>query len=165
LNTYYIFNKYLSLYGNIFYLINPRDQNGVSNQKGITPSTKVDTLIMKSGEDINSVPDNYTLRAGANVTVGRVVLTAGLRYEGAPAHDLIGGNDGLRRVGHIFSFEPGIQFKLKKGFLYAFYTLPMARETIQSVPDKTYSDLLGSKYISQGRFANYLIFVGYAFTL
>ena len=165
INTYYVFNEYLSLYGNFFYLINPRDQNGVSNLKGIIPSTRADTLTIKSGEDVNSVPDNYTLRVGANITVGRLVLTAGVRYEGAPAHDLLGGNSGLRRCGHIFSFEPGIQLKLKKGFLYAFYTLPLARETIQSVPDKTYSALLGSKYISQGRFANYLIFVGYAFTL
>ena len=165
INAYYVFNKYLSLYGNFFYLINPRDQNGVSNQKGIIPSTKVDTLLHKSGMDINSVPDNYTLRLGANITIGKLVLTPGFRYEGAPSRDLFGGNSGLRRVGHIFSFEPGIQFKLKKGFLYAFYTLPLARETIQSIPDKTYSAILGSKYISQGRFANYLIFVGYAFTL
>jgi hypothetical protein len=165
LNTYYIFNKYLSFYGNLFYLISPRDQNGVSNQKGIIPSTKVDTLILKSGEDVNSVPDNYTIRTGVNFTYSKFVLTAGLRYEGAPAHDLIGGNSGLRRVGHIFSFEPGIQFKLKKGFFYAFYTFTLDRQTIQSVPDKTYSDLLGSKYISQGRLPSYQIFIGYAFTL
>lgn len=164
-NTFYILNRFVSLYGNFFYLISPRDQNGVSNLKGIIPSQPADFLIIASGEDVNSVPDNYTMRAGANVTIGSLVLTTGLRYEGAPAHDLIGGDSGLRRVGHIFSFEPGMQIKFKKGFLYAFYTLPMARETIQSVPDKTYSALLGSKYISQGRFANYLIFIGYAFTL
>jgi hypothetical protein len=164
INAFYIFNKYLSLYGNFFYLISPRDQNGVSNQKGIIPSKQLDTLAIKSGEDVNSVPDNYTMRAGANFTLGNLVLTTGFRFEGAPAHDLFGGNDGLRRVGHIFSFEPGLQFKFKKGLLYSFYTLPLARETVQTVPDKTYSALLGSKYISQGRFANYLIFVGYAFT-
>jgi hypothetical protein len=163
INGYYVFNKFLSLYGNFFYLINPRDQNGVSNQKGIVLSTKADTLTHKSGMDVNSVPDNYTLRAGANFSIGKIVLTAGIRYEGAPSKDLFGGNSGLRRCGYIFSFEPGVQLKLKKGFLYAFYTLPLARETIQSVPDKTYSALLGSKWISQGRFANYLIFVGYAF--
>ena len=118
-----------------------------------------------SGENVNSVPDNYTARAGANFTIGRLVLTTGFRYEGAPSHDLIGGNNGLRRVGHIFSFEPGIQFKFKKGYFYAFYTIPLDRKTIQSVPDKTYSALLGSKYISPGRFANYLIFVGFAFML
>jgi hypothetical protein len=171
LNAFYIFNNYLSIYGNFFYLISPRDQNGVSNQKGVIaiPPTHKDTLVYiatyKSGEDVNSVPDNYTLRTGVNFTYSKFVLTAGFRYEGAPSRDLFGGNSGLRRVGHIFSFEPGLQFKFKKGFLYTFYTLPLARETIQSVPDKTYSVYWGSKYISQGRFANYLIFVGYAFTL
>ena len=165
INTFYIFNKYLSLYGNFFYLISPRDQNGVSNQKGIIPSIKADTLAILSGEDVNSVPDNYTARAGANFTIGRLVLTTGLRFEGAPSHDLIGGDSGLRRVGHIFSFEPGIQFKFKKGYFYGFYTITIDRRTIQSVPDKTYSELLGSKWISQGRLPSYQIFLGYAFTL
>jgi hypothetical protein len=165
INTFYILNNYLSLYGNFFYLISPRDQNGVSNQKGIIPSLKADTLAIESGEDVNSVPDNYTIRTGVNFTYSKFVLTAGFRYEGAPSHDLIGGNSGLRRVGHIFSFEPGIQFKLKKGFLYAFYTITLDRQTIQSVPDKIYSVLYGSKWISQGRLPSYQIFVGYAFTL
>jgi hypothetical protein len=165
INAFYIFNNHLSLYGNFFYLINPRDQNGVSNQHGNPPANHVDTLVFKSGMDVNSVPDNYTIRTGANYTFfDKLVLTTGFRYEGAPAHDLFGGNNGLRRVGHIFSFEPGLQFKLNRGFIYSFFTLPLARGTIKTVPDKVYSELSGSDYITMGRFANYLVFVGYAFT-
>lgn len=164
-NAFYVFNKHLSIYANFFYLINPRDQNGVSNQHG-NPMGSIpgDSLVYLSGMEVNSVPDNYTIRTGANYTFGKFVLTTGFRYEGAPAHDLFGQNDGLRRVGYIFSFEPGFQFKLKRGFLYSFYTLPLARATIQTVPDKVLSELSGSYSITPGRFANYLIFLGYAFT-
>jgi signal transduction histidine kinase len=77
-----------------------------------------------------------TLRAGANFTSSRFVGTTGLRYEGAPAHDLFGQNDGLRRVGHIFSAEPGVQYKLKKSILYFFVPIPVDTATIQTVPDK-----------------------------
>jgi hypothetical protein len=165
LNGFYVFNKFLSIYGTFFYLINPRDQNGVSNQKGYLPVTHIDSLTYKSGMNVNSVPDNYTTRAGANFTLGKFVVTTGLRYEGAVAHDLFGGDNGLRRVGHIFSIEPGLQFKLKRGLLYSFLTLPVARATIQTVPDKLMSQLLGKTWISGGHFANYLIFIGYAFSL
>ena len=110
-NAFYIFNRMLSVYGNFFYLINPKNQNGVpSIPPNILPSN-VAALFHQTTFDVNSVPDNYTMRAGANFTFDKFVGTAGLRYEGAPAHDLIGQNDGLRRVGHIFSVEPGIQFK------------------------------------------------------
>ncbi|HXB93702.1 MAG TPA: hypothetical protein VNU70_01045, partial [Puia sp.] len=38
LNGYYNFSRKVGLYGNFFYLSNPRDQNGVSNAHGATPS-------------------------------------------------------------------------------------------------------------------------------
>jgi hypothetical protein len=164
LNAFYIFNKHFSAYANFFYLINPRDQNGTSNQHNNPPANATDSLVYKSGMEVNSVPDNYTMRTGANFTLQNFVMTAGLRYEGAPARDLIGENNGLRRVGHIFSIEPGLQYKFRSGFLYSFVTLPLKLETIQTEPDKVYSELSGTYHISGGRFANYLVFVGYAFT-
>jgi hypothetical protein len=165
INGFYIFNENLSLYANLFYLINPRDENGVSNQKGYPAVSNSDSALYKVGMNVNSVPDNYTLRGGVSFTLNKFVLSTGLRYEGAPAHDLFGANNGLRRVGHIFSIEPGLQFKLKKGLLYTFITVPVSRATIQTVPDKAMSALLGRTWISAGHFANYLIFLGYAFTL
>lgn len=49
LNTYYIINKAMSLYGNLFYLINPREQNGVSPLLGRAPSS----VDIKSGRFVN----------------------------------------------------------------------------------------------------------------
>ena len=104
------------------------------------------------------------MRAEANFTFNQLVATTGPRYEGAPAHDLIGKDDGLRRVGYIFSIEPGLQYKFKKSFLYSFVTLPVARATIETVPDERMAAITGTNSITPGHFANSLFFVGYTFT-
>jgi hypothetical protein len=161
INAFYIFNRSFSAFTNLFYLINPVDVNGVSNQPaGAAPNP----VSVKTTADVNSVPDNYTLRAGVNYTYKLLVLTAGARYEGAPAHDLFGENDGLRRAGHILSLEPGIQYKFKKSFLYCFTTIPMSRETFQTVPDKRATQITGIYTITGGDFASLIYFVGYTLT-
>jgi len=163
-NAFYNFSRTISVYANGFYLISPKDVNGVASwPPGILPADAI-ALFHATTYDVNSVPDNYTLRGGANFSFDKLVLTAGLRYEGAPAHDLIGQDDGLRRVGHIFSAEPGLQYKFKKSFLYSFVTLPLARATIETVPDKRMAAITGMNSISPGHFANSLFFVGYTFT-
>jgi hypothetical protein len=163
MNTYYIFNPHTSLYGNFFYLISPKDVNGVAAWPPGLLSPAAVTLFHETTYDVNSVPDNYSMRGGANFTFNELVLTAGLRYEGAPAHDLIGKDDGLRRVGHIFSGEPGIQYKFKKSYLYGFVTIPIDRATIETLPDKEQAAITGKLTITPGHFANYLIYVGYSF--
>jgi len=165
LNAFYFFNKDISVYGNIFYLISPKDQNGVAAWPPGLLDANTTALFHAATYDVNSVPDNYSLRAGANFLLGNFVATGGLRYEGAPAHDLIGLNDGLRRVGHIFSAEPGVQYKFKKSLLYAFVTLPLARATIATVPDERMAAITGTPLsITPGHFANLLVYVGYTFT-
>ena len=130
---------------------------------GLLPP-QVATLFHETTYDVNSVPDNYSARAGANFTFNKLIIATGLRYEGAPAHDLIGQNDGLRRVGHIFSVEPGVNYKLKKSFLYAYVTLPVERKTIETVPDERQAAITGMPTITPGHFANYIVYVGYSFT-
>ena len=163
INTFYIFNHRFSIYGNFFYLINPKDQNGVSAFPPNALPPFVATLFHSTTNDVNSVPDNYTMRGGANFTFKRFVGTAGLRYEGAPSHDLIGQNDGLRRVGHIFSAEPGVQYKFNRSILYSFVTVPVDRATIKTVPDKRQEAITGQPAITPGHFANVLVFIGYTF--
>ena len=163
INAYYIFNSLVSVYGNFFYLINPQDQNGVASWPPNALPPNVAALYHQTTNDVNSVPDNYTMRAGANFTFNKLVGTVGLRYEGAPAHDLIGQNDGLRRVGHIFSTEPGLQYKFRKSILYSFVTIPLERATIQTVPDKRQEAITGQYTITPGHFANVLFYVGYTF--
>jgi hypothetical protein len=162
-NGFYIFNKTVSLYGDFFYLINPRDQNNVQSLPPGFPASVVklfDTL----GTSVNSVPDAYTVRAGADFTFNKLVGALGLRYEGIPGHDLIGKSDGLRRPGHIFSVEPGVQYKFKKSFLYTFVTVPVMRGTVKAPTDAEASAITGTTVTTTGHYANFVLFVGYTFT-
>jgi len=161
LNAFYIFNRHFSVFSNFFYLISPVNVNGVSNQiAGVPPNP----VAVATTADVNSVPDSYTLRAGGNYTFKRFVVTAGLRYEGAPAQDLFGKNDGLRRVGHIFSIEPGAEYKFKSSFIYTFLTIPISRQSIQTTQDKRATEITGVYTISGGDLASVVYFIGYAFT-
>jgi hypothetical protein len=164
LNGYYIFSRHVSIYGNLFYLINPKSQNGVAAWPPNLAPPSVYALWHETSYDVNSVPDSYTTRAGANFIFSNFVATAGMRFEGVPAHDLIGEDDGLRRAGHILSVEPGLQYKLSKSLLYAFVTLPVARQTVKTLPDEWQEAITGTATITPGHFANYVIYVGYTFT-
>jgi len=160
-NAFYKINRFVDVYGNLFYLFNPRDQNGVSNTFGrvLNPSNPDDAKLIASGGNVNSVPDAYAIRAGANYTRKDLVFWCGFRMEGQPVHDLIGGSNGQRRAGKIISVEPGLNYKLNKVTLYMFVPLPVYRTTYQTVPDKELDRP------SPGGFANYLIFVGTVFKL
>jgi hypothetical protein len=163
LNGYYIFNRKLSIYGNFFYLINPRDVNGTYSLFPNAPAN-IAAVAAATGTDVNSVPDSYTMRAGVDYSMDKLVAALGLRFEGVPAYDLIGKSDGLRRVGYIFSIEPGLQYKFKKSFLYTFVTIPMARATVKAPTDKQASEITGTDFTTPGHFANYVLFLGYTFT-
>ena len=86
LNAYYNITASMSVYGNFFYLFNPRDQNGVSSiDGGGIPST----VQKQTGDFVNSVPDSYTGRAGLNFSVKKFVFSSGARIEGQPTNDII----------------------------------------------------------------------------
>src|SRR5450432_1005238 len=120
INAFYIFNRNISIYGNFFYMISPVNTNGVPSFPANVLPRSQNSINAITTNNVNSVPDAYTLRVGANYTFESLVATVGFRYEGSPAHDLFGDNDGLRRVGYIFSIEPGLQYKFQKSILYTF---------------------------------------------
>ena len=83
LNSFYALNSTVTLYGNLFYLFNPRDVNGVSTTYGRAPTPQQ----QKATADVYSVPDSYTVRVGANLVVHEFTLWAGVRMEGSPVRD------------------------------------------------------------------------------
>ncbi|HEV8270782.1 MAG TPA: hypothetical protein VGQ04_05710, partial [Chitinophagaceae bacterium] len=128
LSAFYSLGRKINLYFQGFYLINPREQNGVSNLKGRAPTrdqTANNTTVM-------SVPDQYSLRGGANFQFQKIILTAGLRYEKVPENDLIGGNKGFRRAATIASVEPGITYKMKNSLAFVYIGIPFERNIIQN---------------------------------
>ena len=158
MNTYYTISKKVSFYGNFYYLVNPREQNGTSTARGGTPSAS--TISYTS--DVMSVPDQFMIRAGANVVFNKFTFSAGIREEALPVHDLIGGSNGFRRPGYIISAEPGIVYAFKKMNIYAFVPVAVKRNRTQSIPDKIRTDLTGVYAQGDAAFADYTVNIGFS---
>ncbi|MBN8719383.1 MAG: hypothetical protein J0H85_08065 [Sediminibacterium magnilacihabitans] len=156
LNAYYNLSHRVNLYGNFYYLINPREQNGVSTARGGTPSPTA----VAYGSDVMSVPDQYMYRLGANFQVNRFTLSGGIRKECVPAKDLVGGSNGFRRPGYVVSVEPGVTYAFKKMSLYAYVPVAVKRDRTQSVPDMIKTDITGTYAQGDAAFADYSVSIG-----
>lgn len=161
INAYYNFSPVVGVYGNFYYLANPREQNGVSTARGGTPSASA----VANGSDVMSVPDQYMIRAGVSFHVHRWSFTAGVRDECLPVRDLIGGSNGFRRPGYIISAEPGVTYTFKKVTAYATVPVALVRNRTQSVPDKITTQLTGVYRQGDAAFADCVINVGLAIRL
>jgi hypothetical protein len=128
LSAYYSFNKMLNVYFTGFYLVNPRDQNGVSNLKGRNPTA----VEIKNNTTVMSVPDQFSLRAGLNVHLQKLVLSGAIRYEEVPVNDFIGADKGFRRAGSILSAEPGLTYIMKSAMTFISVGIPFKRNIIQN---------------------------------
>src|ERR1700744_3828455 len=156
LNGYYNFSHRVGLYGNFFYLSNPRDQNGVSNAHG----GPVSAASIANGSNIMSVPDQYMGRAGVGLQFNRLNVSAGVRDDCLPVHDLIGLSDGFRRPGFIISAEPGVTYVFNKVSLYSYVPIAFVRNRTQSVPDKITTALTGVYTHGDAAFANCVVNIG-----
>ena len=157
MNAFYFFTKKFSGYANLYYLSNPREQNGTSTSRGTAPSSS--SILYQSST--MSVPDQYMLRAGFNYTAKSLTLSIGARDECLPVHDLIGGSGGFRRPGYIISVEPGITYSFKKFSLYAYVPVAAKRDRTQSVPDKIKTAMTGVYSQGDAAFADYTVNVGF----
>jgi hypothetical protein len=127
-------NKSTQVYFNGSYLVTPSENNGVRNVNppGFPAPAKQNAYI--------SAADEYLLQAGVGYMVASVhglTVTGGLRKEGVPAHDLIGGSEGWRRPGYAVSLEPGVLYAMKGGHdvITANIDRAIYRNRIASVPD------------------------------
>ena len=163
LNFFYILNaaRTFSLYGNFYYLINPREQNGTAYTAGKIPAP-IDSL---ADNIILSVPDQFSMRTGVYYNIKNWAFSAGIRNEGSPVKDLIGGSNGTRRPGHNLSVEPGVLYKMKKVSIYAYVPFIVDRSIRQNVPDKFKTNYNGVYTVSPGGSGDYQLFLGALFKL
>jgi len=126
LNAFYSVSPNINLYIQSFYLINPREQNGVSNLKGRSASP----VQVANHTTVMSVPDQLSIRGGANIEFRKIVLNGGIRYEKVPEHDLVGGNKGFRRAASITSVETGLTYKMENVFVFANVGIPFRRNIV-----------------------------------
>jgi hypothetical protein len=127
-------SKSLQAYFNGSYLVTPSETNGVANASppGFPAPAPQNAQV--------SAADEYLLQAGVAYSVAKVhglTVTGGLRKEGVPAHDLIGGDEGFRRPGYAVSLEPGVLYSLHGGhdLITANIDRAVYRNRIASVPD------------------------------
>lgn len=151
-----------SLYVNGFYMSNPRETNNTVNRVLNANSTSVDSITA-----FHSVADQFVVRLGMNYSVlpkQGIAVGLGLRAEGIPAKDLVGGSKGFRRPGFIVSVEPGIalqrgQFIFSANVPYALY-----RKRTRSVADIAGgNDANGIPRNGDAAFADYSVNVGVAY--
>ena len=160
-NAFYRVSKTVSFYTNGFYLFNPREHNGVSTARGSVPAATA----IAYGSDVMSVPDQFMYRLGANLSAGDFFFSGGMRIEGVPARDLVGGSEGFRRPGYVLSAEPVIGYKVKKTQFYLSVPYSVERNRTQSVPDKNRTRITGVYAQGDAAFADYSINFGAVFSL
>ncbi|HVZ57417.1 MAG TPA: hypothetical protein VG870_12205 [Chitinophagaceae bacterium] len=156
LNSYYNFNHQLGVYGGFFYLVNPREVNGTSTARG----GPVSAISRKYNFDVMSVPDLYMGRAGVAYMVSDWTFSGGMRIEGLPSRDLVGGSKGFRRPGYIISAEPSITYVAKHISYNLGVPIAVVRNRTQSDSDRRRSADTGTHVQGDAAFADYLISAG-----
>jgi len=126
--------KSSQVYFNGSYLITPQETNGVPN----TPPPGFPAPAPQNAKV--SAADEYLMQLGVAYSFVRVkglTSTFGLRQEGVPASDLIGGNEGFRRPGYSIALEPGVLYLFHGGndLFTANIDRALYRNRIPSVPD------------------------------
>jgi hypothetical protein len=161
LNGFYNFSHVVGVYGNFFYLSNPREVNGTSTTRGGVASASA----KKYNTDVMSVPDLFMTRGGVAVMVDRFTFSGGIRMEGLPSKDLIGGSRGFRRPGYIISAEPSITYVAKKVSFNVAVPIALQRNRTQSDSDKRRTADTGIHQQGDAAFADYLISAGFTVRL
>jgi len=155
-NSFYNFSHRFGVYGSFFYLSNPREVNGTSTTRGGVASATT----KKYNTDVMSVPDLFMARGGASFMVRQWNFAGGLRIEGLPSKDLIGGSRGFRRPGYIISAEPSVTYVAKKISLNLSVPVALERNRTQSDSDIRRSRDTGTHVQGDAAFADYLISAG-----
>lgn len=160
MQAYQYLGSGFSVYGNGFYLVNPRETNGVRTfRETLSP--------ILQNEAVMSVPDQFSVRFGANFSPvsGPIGGSLGFRYEGVPVEDLLGGSGGFRRPGTVLSIEPGLTYMVSGVAFNVSVPFALRRNRPQSVTDLETERLTGNPRNGDAAFADYLVNVGFTYRL
>ena len=144
-------------YGNAFYLLNPRETNGIRTfRETLSP--------LLENEAIMSVPDQYSVRAGISYSFSDSFSSSlGALYQGIPVKDIIGGSEGFRRPGNVLSVDPGLSYMKNNITLNLNVPVAVRRARPQSVTDKEIEVQTGTPRNGDAAFADYLINFGLSY--
>lgn len=141
---YHILSAQFVLTANLFYLLNPKETNGI---------------LTRSGSSEFSCPDQFAARIGTfyNTKIHGFSLYAGGRIEGVPSYDLIGGSSGYRRPGYAISIEPGVAYSKNNFAVNVSIPFALYRNRVQSYSDKQRTAETGEYRNGDAAFADYLL--------
>ncbi|HLP94647.1 MAG TPA: hypothetical protein VK168_11460 [Saprospiraceae bacterium] len=151
-----------AFYFNGFYMSNPRETNNTVNRVLNANSTSVDSITA-----FHSVADQFVARFGVNYGLlpkQGIAVGLGMRAEGIPSKDLIGGSKGFRRPGFIVSIEPGVAVQRGNFIFTANVPYALYRKRTRSVADIAGgNDANGIPRNGDAAFADYSVNVGVAY--
>lgn len=153
---YQTLTRTISAYAEGFYLINPREQNGVSTARGGIPTATV----VRYFTNTMSVADIYVGRIGLNYMSHGFSAGAGLRLDGVPSSDLIGGDKGFRRPGYTLALEPTLNWIFNNKAIYINAPIAVRRNRVQSYADKLRTMDSGTRVQGDASFADFSVNVG-----
>jgi hypothetical protein len=122
-------------YLNGFYTMTPEEQNDTEHPLADRPFS---AAFLTYRQTQNSIADQYLLRGGLSYLVWPsqgLQTTVGVRWEGIPAEDAIGGDLGFRRPGYSVSIEPGLAWHRKHYSLTITAPVAVHRNRVQSAPE------------------------------
>ncbi len=136
------------------YLMNPQETNDF-NRNG--PSAPVDT----SGAEnhLLSIADQYVARVGVATSLKWLGVNLGLRLEGTPSSDLIGGDRGRRRPGYTLGLDPGVTYMWKGNALSLNVPIAIRRVRSQNYADKLETEETGEFQNGDAAFADVAVIV------
>lgn len=149
----------LSIYTNALYMFNARNTNGTRTfRETLSP--------ILANEAIMSVPDQYMVRAGAQLSIkDKWGLAIGGRLEGIPVRDALGKSDGFRRPGYILSLEPSVTYHHGSHSFNLSLPVALVRNRLQSVTDRETELATGNPRHGDAAFADYLLSISYAYKI
>lgn len=142
------------LYSGGFYLLNPRETNGVRTfRETLSP--------LLENEAIMAVPDQYSVRLGTSYNISEgFSASLGARFDAVPVKDLLGGDEGFRRPGNVLSVDPGLSYMAGNFSVNLNVPFAVRRERPQSLTDKQTEELTGEPRAGDAAFADYVINLG-----
>jgi hypothetical protein len=149
----------LFLYSGGFYLINPRETNGIRTfRETLSP--------ILQNESIMSVPDQFSIRLGGSYSLSdKVAASLGTRFDAVPVKDLVGGSSGFRRPGNVLSLDPGISYMSRAFSINLNVPLAIRRERPQSITDLETEEITGEPRNGDAAFADYVINLSVSYRL
>jgi hypothetical protein len=144
-----------ALFGSGSYLANPKEQNDfLRDPSSLNPDPTSAYL---------SITDQYSARLGVATPVGKNFgVNLGLRVEGVPSSDLIGGDMGRRRPGYGLAIDPGVSYSWKGSVVSLNVPYLIRRVRSQNISDKIETEQSGEFQNGDAAFADYVILIGFS---